>query len=252
MRAEPEAKEPGFHISGARGTYILNPSGDLTKTQSRFEKPLSALAKWDNIINRPPTEDEFLGALEHTSSTTDTSAPDKSLLLYFGHGSGAQYVRSRRIKRLRTLDHPHTPDQPPYPTCNTALLFGCSSASLREASEFEPYGTPKTYLAAGAPALLGSLWDVTDGDCDAFAAGVLERWGMLETGSCKVESGKGRKAKAAKGKAASKDVDMRGSGNDGRKLCLSEAVAKSRGDCYLKYLNGAAMVVYGVPVFLTR
>jgi len=143
------------------------------------------------------------------------------------------------------------PDDIERPTCNTALLFGCSSASLRGASEFEPYGTPKTYLAAGAPALLGSLWDVTDGDCDAFAAGVLERWGLLQNGSCKVDSGKGRKGKAAKGKASrelGKDVDVGRS--EGSKLCLSEAVARSRGECYLKYLNGAAMVVYGVPVFL--
>ena len=31
---------------------------------------------------------------------------------------------------------------------------------------------------------------------------------------------------------------------------LDEAVAKSRGACYLRYLNGAAAVVYGIPVFL--
>lgn len=260
MRAGPESLEPGFHVSGTKGTYILNPSGDLTKTQSRFEKPLCSLGDWDNIINRTPSEEEFLDALGHNQRPADAlTASDKSLLLYFGHGSGAQYVRSRRIKRLRTCptfnnNETTLPTSEPYPraTCNTALLFGCSSASLREASEFEPYGTPKTYLAAGTPALLGSLWDVTDGDCDAFAAGVLERWGLLGAGSCKVEDGKGRKGKATKSKLTKEQVKVvEVDSSNARKLCLSEAVAKSRSECYLKYLNGAAMVVYGVPVFLT-
>jgi separase len=249
MNSHDSIHELGFHISVESGSYILNPSGDLAKTHSRFQKPLSTLP-WTNIINRMPKEDEFLSCLNN-SSTNETA---HSMLLYFGHGSGAQYVRSRRIKRLRTKSPSST--QPPTPTCNTALLFGCSSASLREVSEFEPFGTPKTYLAAGAPALLGSLWDVTDGDCDAFAGSVLERWGLLEPGACKeIEAGKKKKGKVVgKGKGkASVEEDSRGVRDvGGRRLCLSEAAAKSRGDCYLKYLNGAAMVVYGVPVFLAK
>jgi separase len=241
--------QPGFHISFDTGSYILNPSGDLAKTQSRFQKPLSSLP-WFNIIDRVPSEEEFLNCLSDANSASSPS----SILLYFGHGSGAQYVRSRRIKRLRTKAP--TLSRAPIPTCNTALLFGCSSASLREVSEFEPFGTPKTYLAAGAPALLGSLWDVTDGDCDAFSGGVLERWGLLEPGACKeIEAGKKKKGKTiakSKGKVSAEE-DTRGVQVDGgRSLCLSEAAAKSRGDCYLKYLNGAAMVVYGVPVFLKK
>lgn len=252
MRQEPEALEPGYHIPIKTGTYILNPSGDLTKTQSRFEKPLSALHDWTSIIKQPPAEDAFLKALTPASaiSPTSDSQSSSSLLLYFGHGSGAQYVRSRRIKRLRTQRQTNAS---PSVTCNTTLLFGCSSASLREVSEFEPYGTPKTYLAAGAPALLGSLWDVTDGDCDAFAGGVLERWGLLEKGACaQVESGKKKKGRAAAKKAKQMEEREEDEGEKGRKMCLSEAVARSRGECYLRYLNGAAMVVYGVPVFLAK
>lgn len=249
MRQQPEAPESGFHIPITTGTYILNPSRDLAKTQARFEKPLSALRSWSSMINQPPSEDSFLKALTPPSPpTSDPSSPSSSLLLYFGHGSGAQYVRSRRIKRLRTQRQANAT---PSVTCNTTLLFGCSSASLREVSEFEPYGTPKTYLAAGAPALLGSLWDVTDGDCDAFAGGVLERWGLLEKGSCaQVDSGKRKKGRGAK--KAKQVGEQELEGEKGRKMCLNEAVAKSRGECYLKYLNGAAMVVYGVPVFLAK
>ena len=78
---------------------------------------------------------------------------------------------------------------------------------------------------------------------------------MLEKGACKESEAK-RGGKRAKGKgktavksAAEAEVVGREGGETGR-MCLSEAVAKSRGECYLRYLNGAAMVVYGVPVFL--
>jgi len=37
-----------------------------------------------------------------------------------------------------------------------------------------------------------------------------------------------------------------------RKMSLVEAVAKSRDACYLRNLNGAAAVVYGIPTYLSR
>lgn len=235
----PASASPGYHVGSSYGTYILNPSSDLSKTQMRFENSLSTLAtcrKWSSVIDRPPTESEFTAAL--TSSSTQNA----SLLLYFGHGSGAQYIRSRTIKRLA-------------PRCNVALLFGCSSVSLTEAGEFEPYGTPKTYLAAGSPAVLGSLWDVTDGDVDKFAGGVLERWGLFEKGACIADGATAGKGKGGRKCKVSTTVTMKkdkgkACARPGLKMSLSDAVAQSREDCYLRYLNGAAMVVYGVPVYL--
>ena len=244
--------EPGFHISSDKGTYILNPSGDLTKTQSRFQAPLASLSTapshdWTAIIGRSPTETEFVTALSPPVSsscppnTIDSNTIDTrpSLLLYFGHGCGAQYIRSKTIKQT-------------IPSCGVALLFGCSSASLKEVGEFEPYGTPRTYLTAGSPAVLGSLWDVTDMDCDRFAGAVLERWGLLQEGSFQEDEGTKKGGKKAKMRVEMSDKkrakDLKGRMKE--KLCLSEAVARSRDDCYLKYLNGAAMVVYGVPVYL--
>lgn len=100
---------------------------------------------------------------------------------------------------------------------------------------------------------------------------MLERWGLLDSGACSgIEAGKKRKGKVVKGNGMGKGVrreedkgkargkegdEMEGQGHGqehGRKMCLSEAVARSRGECYLRYLNGAAMVVYGVPVFLAK
>ncbi|PYI06088.1 hypothetical protein BO78DRAFT_123991 [Aspergillus sclerotiicarbonarius CBS 121057] len=183
----------GFIVDRKKGTYILNPTGDLQTTQGTFEKDLVKL-KWSGVVNREPTEEEFKTGLE-----------SKDLFLYFGHGSGAQYCRARTIKRLDR--------------CAIAFLMGCSSGALTEAGEYEPYGTPMNYLHAGSPALVATLWDVTDKDIDRFAKSTLDKWGLVGS--------------------------LEGA------VALDDAVCQSRQACVLKYLNGAAPVIYGIPaVFL--
>lgn len=190
----------GALVDRGSGSFLLNPTGDLRTTQSTFESNLSGLKSWTGVVNREPTEDEFRDCLE-----------SKDLFLYFGHGSGAQYIRGRTVKRLSK--------------CGVAFLMGCSSGTLTEAGEYEPYGTPMNYLHAGSPALVATLWDVTDKDIDRFAASTFDTWGLFE--------------KDAKVQSQKQDVG------------LDTAIAGARKSCVLKYLNGAAPVVYGVPVFLS-
>jgi separase len=201
----PKDAPIGHYISRDNGSYILNPSGDLKHTQTTFQKPLQSLNDWDGIINRAPTEEEVKAALV-----------SKEVLLYFGHGSGAQYIRAREIKKLDK--------------CAVTILMGCSSGALVETGQFEPYGPPTTYMHAGCPALVATLWDVTDKDIDRFANSTLEHWGLFEPGS--VVKGKGRMT-----------------AEPSRQMSLVEAVAKGRDACNLRYLNAASVCVYGVPVY---
>lgn len=69
---------------------------------------------------------------------------------------------------------------------------------------------------------MANLWDVTDKDIDKFAWSVFRRTGIA--------------APEAPTSAASSP------------LSLATAVAQSREVCNLRYLNGAAPVVYGIPV----
>lgn len=218
FRQHAEDISQGLHINRSSGTYILNPGGDLKATQGTFEEDLSSMKGWTSIVNREPSESEFKEALE-----------SRSLLLYFGHGSGAQYIRGRTIKRL---------DQ-----CAVTFLMGCSSGCLTEAGDYEPYGTPMNYMHAGTPALVATLWDVTDKDIDRFAKSTFERWGLLAGHEAAQRDVKG-KSRCVKGAMTSPD-----SASD-RPVALDEAVTKSRTSCLLRYLNGAAPVIYGVPVFL--
>ncbi|KAG8165634.1 hypothetical protein KVR01_004186 [Diaporthe batatas] len=271
----------GHHVSISSGTYMLNTSGDLKTTQATFEEPLSALGdSWKRVVKKAPTEPEFEAAL----SSSD-------ILLYMGHGGGAQYIRNRTIRRLDKCRA-------------TALLMGCSSASLADVGDFECYGLVWSYMLAGCPAVVGTLWDVTDRDIDLYTGRVFEEWGLVASGtfpgrgrgedaasssSSSSSSSSKEKGKAASGIAAADDAAARdtrrparsGSRNNKRAAAaaaeavdgdgvsvgagggtaceygnasLPEAVGRARnsGVCKFKYLNAAAVCVYGIPVYVDR
>lgn len=204
----PENGPRGQYIDRNNGSYILNPGGDLKSTQSTFQKPLGSLSEWNSVVEQEPTQEGMRSDLE-----------SKDLFLYFGHGSGAQYIRAREIRRLEK--------------CAVTMLMGCSSGALSDAGEFEPYGPPINYLHAGCPALVATLWDVTDKDIDRFAMRTFEHWGLFDSQGSK-----------AKGK--------RPEGRGEQKMSLIGAVSKGKEACNMRYLNAAAVCVYGIPVYFNE
>ncbi|KAL5032158.1 hypothetical protein BDV3_000751 [Batrachochytrium dendrobatidis] len=107
--------------------------------------------------------------------------------------------------------------------CAVTLLFGCSSGYMMPAGEFEPQGTPLHYLMAGCPALVANLWDVTDRDIDRYSKSMMEQCGLLSGDS------------------------------DQECVSLPMAVSLAREDTLLKYLIGAAPVVYGgLPIYINK
>ncbi|KAK6865550.1 hypothetical protein PG995_002078 [Apiospora arundinis] len=232
----------GHHISNKSGTYILNPGADLKNTQSVFGRPLSGLPlSWSAIEARVPTEPEFEAALTKSD-----------LLLYFGHGSGAQYIRGRTIRKMDK--------------CRAvALLMGCSSASLTAPGDFEPHGPVWNYMLAGSPAVVGTLWDVTDRDIDRYAGRLFEEWGLFPRGTfAEEDNGNGKKSRSAgsqKGKKKTKAAASSSSSSSDRgddegvntgPTSLVEAVARARDACKFKYLTAAAVCVYGIPVYVGK
>lgn len=139
-----------------------------------------------------------------------------NLFIYIGHGGGEQYVRNSKLKKL--------------PKCAPSLLLGCSSGSLKDNGQLEPNGTVFSYLIAGCPMVLANLWDVTDKDIDKFSLSVFEKWGVFEA---ETEGGNARD-------------------DENEKLNICEAVARSRKVCVLRYLNGAAPVIYGLPFYVKK
>lgn len=119
--------------------------------------------------------------------------------------------------------------------CRAAvLLMGCSSGALQPLGVFEPSGMAISYVLSGAPATVANLWDVTDRDIDGFTQRVLD-----------VSRGKGGSAMGP--------ILIPSTFACFFQTCLSggdllQVVAQARDACTLPYLNGAAPVVYGIPV----
>lgn len=230
----PKDPDSDFYNVARQGSYILNPSNDLINTQATLSPLLSQhLPDFQHLINQAPTEPHFQSFL--------TTSP---ILLYFGHGAGTQYIRGRTIRRMEK--------------CAVTWLMGCSSVKLTECGVYDSYGVPWHYMHGGSPAVVGTLWDVTDRDIDRFAVKGLGEWGLLDADGIDEKFwGRSKKDKISgkgKGKAKAESCeDKRGGGVKEKKkkpLSLDQAVANARDVCLLRYLNGAAPVVYGVPVML--
>lgn len=217
------ARDDGYVIPATEGTYILNPSSDLTSTQDMFGEVFETqLSGFKAIVNRVPQEKEFEEALH-----------DGSLMLYFGHGGGAQYIRGCKIRKMTK--------------CAVTLLMGCSSAKMTECGVYEPYGTPWNYVNGGSPAVVGNLWDVTDRDIDRFAMRLMNEWGLVAANDALASAS--TTAAATKRAKTKTETETRSLGKRGL-VSLDQAVAEARDECLLRYLNGAAPVMYGIPVFL--
>lgn len=130
------------------------------------------------------------------------------LFVYLGHGGCEQYVRPSSL--LKTVNSSPSQKLPP------SLLVGCSSGKLHSNGFLEPNGNVYDWLICGSPMILVNLWDVTDKDIDSFSSSVFEKWGLF----------------------SSSRTDF----------SISEAVSASRDECTLKYLNGSAPIVYGLPL----
>ncbi|EPS43867.1 hypothetical protein H072_2091 [Dactylellina haptotyla CBS 200.50] len=218
MEAFSYTNSAGLYINRSNTGYILNPGLDLTNTQKTYEDELNSMSNWEGLVGKIPTEKDFTRYLD-----------EKELFLYFGHGSGAQYIRARTVKKLNK--------------CAVSLLMGCSSGKLTDAGEFEPYGMPLNYIQGGCPAVVVTLWDVTDKDIDKYSSRVFESWGLFkEEKEKKNAKGKGKIKIKHDGEAP---VEKTAQGT----ASLCQAAATSRSACKMRYLNGAAPVVYGIPVY---
>lgn len=94
--------------------------------------------------------------------------------------------------------------------------------------------------------MVGCLWDVTDREIDRVALRTLSEWGLLDGEDERVKEGlklKGRRDKGRRKHVAATTEEK-------RTKTLVEAVNEGRKACVLRYLCGAAVVIYGVPVVL--
>ena len=171
--------------------FVLNPMGDLVKTQAQLD-PILKRTGWNGAVGTLPNIAELTCALQ-----------DSGLYLYFGHGGGREIFKRIPTKSLSFRA--------------AAILMGCSSGSYDHTDSSSDASVAIMYMFADAPVVLGNLWDVTDSDIDRLSIRLLKEW---ISGEQKIEC---------------------------TYKCLAHTVNSSRGACQLRYLVGAAPVLYGIP-----
>ena len=181
--------------------YLINPGGDLLRTEQRFREQFIREERWAGLIGREPQDDQLLLNLMRLE-----------LFVYLGHGGCDQYMKTSTLYRTCLGNKSSL-----VPTLPPSLLIGCSSGALQMNGFLEPNGNVYNWLTCGSPMVMANLWDVTDKDIDLFAKSIFEKWGLF---------------------------------NSDRHETICSAVKKSRDFCTLKYLNGSAPVIYGLPLFI--
>ncbi|KAI9168412.1 separin protein [Blastocladiella emersonii ATCC 22665] len=196
--------------------YVLDPSQSFLTTQAMFEPILRSWPNWHGTISVRP--------LSLSPSEFAASLAAHDLFLYFGHGGGESLCPLTKLVDQLLARDALVGDRGRAPL--VAFLTGCSSGKLEASGTFEPNGTPLRYLLAmlgsRGGCVVGTLWDVIDREIDRFTIAALRRWGLFP------------------------------SALSGEQVSLPVAVAKSRNDCQLLFLTGAAPVVYGLPVHLSK
>ncbi|KAL8160482.1 hypothetical protein V2J09_002019 [Rumex salicifolius] len=222
--------------------YLVNPSGDLGATQAEFEEWFRG-QNLEGKAGTAPSSRELSDALNC-----------HDVFLYFGHGSGAQYIPTHEIQKLEK--------------CAACVLMGCSSGSIQMNGSYTPRGIVYSYISAGSPVVIANLWEVTDKDIDRFGRAVLEAWFTERSNSlsscvqCSMLAEevnaitlnkKTRNSKKGKGKKQIEVLSDTSSKNWCRhKVKVGYFVSKARNACKLPYLIGAAPVCYGVPTGIRK
>jgi len=91
-----------------------------------------------------------------------------------------------------------------------------------------------------SPALTATLWDVTDRDIDRYTTSVYRLLGLDPAHVLQQE----------KPRAEHSKMGLLPLSNQGMGLSTVEAVNLSREECKMTYLTGAAVVHYGIPVYI--
>lgn len=152
-----EVQEEKKRTQQKRFSYLLNPGGDLVRTQENFKSFFEGNSKWIGETGKAPRTDFY-----------DKQVVGHDLYVYLGHGGCEEYITMSSL-----IGSSFTGKKVP-----PALLIGCSSASLTQMGYLESHGNVYNWLTAGSPMVVVNLWDVTDKDIDKFSLSVFDLWGL--------------------------------------------------------------------------
>eukprot|EP01017_Pseudomicrothorax_dubius_P005877 TRINITY_DN11590_c0_g3_i1.p1 TRINITY_DN11590_c0_g3~~TRINITY_DN11590_c0_g3_i1.p1 ORF type:complete len:749 (-),score=71.14 TRINITY_DN11590_c0_g3_i1:18-2264(-) len=180
-------------FSNSKVTLVINPSGELSSTQKEFKPFCDKYPSWKAHYGAFPSKAQFSEALQRSD-----------FYIYMGHGAGEQFLKIEDIINVQKVR-------------SICVLAGCSSARLISNKEVkvngcEAKGIAYNLLLSGCPALIGTLWTVTDKDIDRFMKKFLEQLALKDS------------------------------------FYLHEILSTSQDSCKFSNLTGNSVVLYGFPV----
>lgn len=122
-----------------------------------------------------------------------------------GGGAGEQYIPMREVENMNK--------------CSAAFLMGCCSGLPYRGGRYVPKSVPISFLLAGSPVIVATLWDVPQ-DISQFVKAMLESFWRERSDDVKPER-------------------------------IGSLMADARYACAQQFLTGAAIVCYGVPTAIT-
>jgi len=235
------------------GFYVLDPLKDASCSQAKLRALLGKWTTWAGSVGQPFPESS---ELFHRLASED-------VFIYMGHGGkcmrqllkpealqmGASASDTGGLKGSNRSSDSKTP-APKVPLRSVVMLMGCSTAKIsrhpmlrsspassedtsprarcimktRSGATFEAFGTPLNVLIGGAPAVVGALWDVLGGDLEQLVCSMLEAW------------------------VQGSHSEKRFSHSSFTPVSLLRALVEARKACRLRFLTGAAVVCYGIPM----
>ncbi|KAL4451153.1 hypothetical protein ABPG74_021475 [Tetrahymena malaccensis] len=146
---------PNNSVNFSNNYYLLNPSGDLVHTQSKFQHKFESIRSWEGASGFSVSSKELQKVLKNYQSYT-----------YIGHGAGELYINQKQIQEIKNIK-------------SAILLFGCQSARQAVQLEFNSHqyeitGNSLYFLMNNCKVLIGSLWDITDRDTDRMVLKLIQ------------------------------------------------------------------------------
>ncbi|KAF6155061.1 hypothetical protein GIB67_035808 [Kingdonia uniflora] len=195
----------------------------------------------EGIAGKVPKVEELTSALK-----------DHDLFIYIGHGNGMQYIPWYEIRKIEN--------------CVATILMGCCIGSISYKGCYNPQGAVISYLLAGSPVMIANLRDVTSPDIDRFGRSMLNamfKERSISFGNCtlcnsvvqefelknkRCNKGNGKKKVLGERKLKEDRLNL----NCGHRQMIGSFVSEARDACMLPFLNGAALVCYGIPTVLCQ
>ena len=204
--------------------YCLNPSGNMPRSEKHFLDIFRHVRHWKGVSGKCTSEECIAGIAKN------------AVYLYIGHGCGEKHTPRHK---LVTYCGPAAVFQ--ESRLDMALLMGCASVSLGNGA----MRTPNVFLQAGSSLVVGTLWDVTDGEIDRLTTEFILQTLVPPEAHAACKGKETELNLIAKDTASARELFPTRESVVSHPVDIFAALRNAQKACKLPFLTGASVVMYG-------